>query len=112
MLANDEIGNLGRLGNQMFQYAALRGLAAKHGYDYCLPPRHIVATRDINVVNSDTTIFETFKLPEAPKQVTNFPRVMESSHGLDQNLWITVQITLVFMDIFRQKNTSSILKRI
>lgn len=87
MLANDEIGNLGRLGNQMFQYAALRGLAAKHGYDYCLPPRHIVATRDINVVNSDTTIFETFKLPEAPKQVTNFPRVMESSHGLDQNLW-------------------------
>jgi hypothetical protein len=26
MLANDDLGNLGRLGNQMFQYTALRGL--------------------------------------------------------------------------------------
>ena len=33
------LGNLGRLGNQMFQYTALRGVADRHGYGYCLPPR-------------------------------------------------------------------------
>ena len=31
MLAFNNIGSLGRLGNQMFEYAALRGIAAKHG---------------------------------------------------------------------------------
>ena len=29
---------MGRLGNQMFQYAALRGIAARHGYDWTMPP--------------------------------------------------------------------------
>jgi hypothetical protein len=38
MLAFNELGNNGRLGNQMFQYAALRGIAAKKGYDWCIPP--------------------------------------------------------------------------
>jgi len=28
---------MGQLGNQMFQYAALRGVAAKHGYQYTIP---------------------------------------------------------------------------
>ena len=38
MLAFNHLGNLGRLGNQMFEYAALRGIAAVHGYDWCIPP--------------------------------------------------------------------------
>jgi hypothetical protein len=87
MLANDDLGNLGRLGNQMFQYTSLRGLAAKHDYEYCLPPRSVVATRDINCVNSDITMFECFNIPDAPKYVTNFPKVMEAGFELDQNLW-------------------------
>jgi hypothetical protein len=87
MLANDDLGNLGRLGNQMFQYASLRGLAKKHGYDYCLPPRSVVGSIDYNCLNSDITIFECFKLPDTPKLITNFPKVMESTFALDQNLW-------------------------
>ena len=87
MLANDDLGNLGRLGNQMFQYTGLRGLAQRHGYEYCLPPREVVATRDINCANSDITIFECFKIPDAPKYVTNFPKIMEGTFALDQNLW-------------------------
>ena len=87
MLANDDLGNLGRLGNQMFQYTALRGLAQRHAYEYCLPPREVVATRDPNVVSSDITMFECFKIPDAPKYVTNFPKVTESCFELDQNLW-------------------------
>ena len=38
MLAFNQIGNLGRLGNQMFEYSALRGIATRHGYDWCIPP--------------------------------------------------------------------------
>ena len=38
MLAFNHIGSLGRLGNQMFEYAALRGIAAEHGYDFMIPP--------------------------------------------------------------------------
>ena len=87
MLANDDLGNLGRLGNQMFQYTGLRGLAQRHGYEYCLPPREVVATRDPNVVSSDITMFECFNIPDAPKRVTNFSRIQESNFGLDKNLW-------------------------
>ena len=38
MLAFNNIGSLGRLGNQMFEYATLRGIAAKHGYEWMIPP--------------------------------------------------------------------------
>ena len=38
MIGFDHLGNLGRLGNQMFEYAALRGIAEKHGYDICNTP--------------------------------------------------------------------------
>jgi hypothetical protein len=41
MLAFNQIGNLGRLGNQMFEYADLRGIASHHGYDWCIPPFHM-----------------------------------------------------------------------
>jgi hypothetical protein len=88
MIANDDLGNLGRLGNQMFQYASLRGLAQRHAYEYCLPPRHVVATRDPNVVSSDITIFECFKLPVAPRMVSNFPKIMEKCNvELDERFW-------------------------
>ena len=38
MLAFNHLGSLGRLGNQMFEYAALRGIAAHHEYEWCIPP--------------------------------------------------------------------------
>lgn len=37
MLAFNHLGRLGQLGNQMFQYAALRGIAANKGYQWCIP---------------------------------------------------------------------------
>ena len=38
MLAFNHLGSLGRLGNKMFEYAALRGIAARHGYEWRIPP--------------------------------------------------------------------------
>ena len=37
MLGYNYLGKLGQLGNQMFQYAALRGIAANKGYEFCIP---------------------------------------------------------------------------
>ena len=37
MIVNQEIGYVGRLANQMFQYASLVGIATKNGFDYGIP---------------------------------------------------------------------------
>ena len=37
MITFSNLGNYGRLGNQMFQYASIIGIAKKNGYDYCFP---------------------------------------------------------------------------
>ena len=37
MITFVELGRLGRIGNQMFQYAALRGLALRNGYEAKIP---------------------------------------------------------------------------
>jgi len=87
MIANDDLGNLGRLGNQMFQYASLLGIAKKHGYDYCLPPIEVFGVKDPKVGKSDVNIFDCFNLPNAPRLITNYPKVMESTFALDKNLW-------------------------
>lgn len=40
MIGFNHLGNLGRLGNQMFEFAALRGVSARHNYDICIPPKN------------------------------------------------------------------------
>jgi len=36
-ISYNRLGSNGRLGNQMFQYAGLRGIAANRGYDWVIP---------------------------------------------------------------------------
>jgi hypothetical protein len=38
MISMSNLGNNGRLGNQIFQFAFLYGLHKLRGYDYCIPP--------------------------------------------------------------------------
>lgn len=38
MIGFNALGQLGRLGNQMFQFAALKGIARNRGFEYCFPP--------------------------------------------------------------------------
>ena len=37
MIGFNALGRMGRLCNQMFQYAALRGLSSKSGAEICIP---------------------------------------------------------------------------
>lgn len=38
MIGFNNIGSMGWLGNQMFQYASLQGIAKNRGFDFCAPP--------------------------------------------------------------------------
>ena len=39
MIGFNHIGTMGRLGNQMFQYASLKGIAKNMGFEYTIPPK-------------------------------------------------------------------------
>lgn len=59
MIGFNHLGSHGRLGNQMFQFAALRGIAACHNYDYCIP------FSDFKNEWTDHQLSETFELSSA-----------------------------------------------
>lgn len=74
MLAFNYLGKLGRLGNQMFQYAALKGIAAKHNYEWCIPPSNF------NHPYYEHQLFEIFNL-NSLKNINylpeNYPLLLE-----------------------------------
>jgi hypothetical protein len=49
------LGSNGRIGNQMFQYASLRGIAKNRGFDFLIPPEN-------NLGRTNYCLFECFKM--------------------------------------------------
>ena len=90
MLSINRLGNLGRLANQMFQYASLKGIARNRGYDYCLPPRKYFGVNDDNVKNSDVILYDVF--PNILKSnIFEFNQanvLMERRHDFDEELFL------------------------
>lgn len=72
-LTFDVLGNLGRLGNQMFQYAALKGIAANRGYDYKIP-------------NQNIELYQTFQIPKK-FGVPNENKVTHKNYEFDDELY-------------------------
>ena len=61
MLGLNYLGKMGQLGNQMFQYAALKGIATKHNYQWCIPNHKQVVDDGIgNKLRIE--LFDCFKL--------------------------------------------------
>ena len=58
MIGYDRLGTNGRLGNQMFQYASLRGIAANNNLEFCIPPED-------TVTHANYGLFDCFNLPNA-----------------------------------------------
>ena len=67
MLTFNKLGKSGRLGNQMFQYAALRGIAANRGFDWGIPPKGTSGVDEYGCENN-YCMFETFKMTNATKE--------------------------------------------
>ena len=67
MLSFNKLGKSGRLGNQMFQYASLRGIAANHQYDWVIPPPDAGGIGDFGEENN-YCMFDTFKMVHATEE--------------------------------------------
>jgi hypothetical protein len=91
MIGFNHLGRLGRLGNQMFQYAALRGIAANNDYNFCFP--YYVDEVDDGLGNMlKTLLFEPFYMENVlqlniqtldPKR----PTIAESGFTFDEKLF-------------------------
>ena len=76
MIGYNELGTNGRLANQMFQYAALRGLAAKHGYEWRIPPKDRATNKFYTGAHQDHMVdynlLDGFKCPHVKKENFGF----------------------------------------
>ena len=72
MLSFNKLGKSGRLGNQMFQYAALRGIAAHRGFDWVVPPPGTSGVDEFGCENN-YCMFETFKMTGATEEHHGIP---------------------------------------
>ena len=110
MIGINALGYLGRLGNQMFQFAALKGIARNRGFNYCLPPSDLY-TEHTNVQQYDAEVaagkamhqlFLPFKLTNTSDLNCQYldrdrPTAPESGFTFDENLfnrvpdWVNIQ---------------------
>ena len=61
MLGFNHMGRLGQLGNQMFQYAGLKGIAANRGFEYMVPI-HAETVVDVLGNHLRTELFNPFSM--------------------------------------------------
>lgn len=96
MIGFNQLGNLGRLGNQMFQYASLRGIAANLGYNICIPRSQNKNEWTDHQLNN---VFKMSSLnPLSYQHIDeNRPIIIESGFSFDERLfnecpdWVTIQ---------------------
>lgn len=83
MIGHDFIGRNGRLGNQMFQYASLKGIAANRKFQYTIPPEN----PEVQIDNYG--LLEAFKLSTNQNigWLNSSSIVQESGFEFDENLF-------------------------
>jgi hypothetical protein len=80
MIGFDHLGNLGRLCNQMFQYAALMGISSNRKFERCIPPNKGLGEY------YDYQLFNCFDIPENIKIIgKNY--IQESKFSFDKTLF-------------------------
>lgn len=75
------MGSIGRLGNQMFQYAALRSLAKNFDYNYCLP---VIESK---MYNEDLNLYDCFLLNEEKQIKTDLYQLNIDTFGFDEAIY-------------------------
>ena len=88
MISFNNIGNLGRLANQMFQYASLKGIARNRGYDFTIPPQGAFGQNDDLVRNSPLNIYTVFEnIKNNNIEIVRNPILQERMHEFDEELF-------------------------
>ena len=83
MIGCNRLGSNGRLGNQMFQYASLRGIASNRGFDWMIPPEDYNHTANYG-------LFETFNMIGVKENNIGFASggiLMEDGHQFSEELF-------------------------
>jgi hypothetical protein len=79
MIGFNVLGKFGRLGNQMFQFASLKGIAKNNNYQYCIPP---IGHDLFNCFKFNSTSFLNFQYIDAKR-----PVVLETDFSFDKSLF-------------------------
>ena len=88
MISFNNIGNLGRLANQMFQYASLKGIARNRGYEFTIPPEDVFGQNDPLVKDSSLNIYNVFEnISKNNIQISRNPILQERMHEFDEELF-------------------------
>ena len=88
MISFNNIGNLGRLANQMFQYASLKGIARNRGFDFTIPPEDVFGQNDPLVKTSPLNIYNVFENISKNKiEIVRNPVLQERMHEFDEELF-------------------------
>ncbi len=81
MIGYNRLGTNGRLGNQMFQYAALRGIASNNNLEWCIPPEDTPTYANYG-------LFDAFKLKNLNHiGLVNGPTCDEPGFEFDEELF-------------------------
>jgi hypothetical protein len=89
MISFNNLTNLGRLGNQMFQFASLKGIARNRGFNFCIPHPNVCGQIDLNVRHSDANIHNTFDLKNVKYSMKDYTTITESTFNFDEKLFNT-----------------------
>ena len=76
MISFNSLGSLGRLGNQMFQYAALKGIAHNKQYWYSIPGSNFILKEAFNIPNT---------LPNFNKKIIDKTNIFEFDQDFFNN---------------------------
>ena len=87
MIGFDYLGKLGQLGNQMFQYAATKGIARHKGYDFCIP-NHDEVFHDGIGNHLKIELFKPFTLQTRTSIIGGKP-IQERGYEFDEQLFNT-----------------------
>ena len=87
MIGLNYLGKMGQLGNQMFQYAAIKGIAKNRGYDFCIPNHHEVVNDGLgNKLRIE--LFDVFEIPSIEYGLLETDNVIqESDFSFDEKLF-------------------------
>ena len=111
MISFNNIGNLGRLANQMFQYASLKGIARNRGYEFSIPPEQVFGQNDPLVKTSPLNIYNVFEnISKNNIQISKNPILQERMHEFDEELLGLVLIMLTCLVIINHQNILNTLK--
>ena len=88
MISFNNLGNLGRLANQMFQYASLKGIARNRGFDFCIPPEASFGQYDELVRQDKFNLYNVFDIDSKNTvQIQQNPTLHERKHRFDVELF-------------------------